>query len=320
MTNKVYLVGAGTGDPELLTLKGLRLLKSADVVVYDRLVNQILLYLTKEEAQLVYVGKAPNAHAKSQSEIEDLLVNFAKNNKSVVRLKGGDPAIFGRVGEEMARLRAENIPYEVVPAVTAASSVSSYADIAITQRGIAERVLIMTPHETLADFADLDLVATLTATTLVLYMAVGNLPAILQALSSQAVPETMPIAVIENGTLPSQRTILSNLGDLSANLVQKAPKNPALIVIGHAVKFGSDNSWFQQLPKFGKRILLVRRQLPKFEEIIKFTSQGADIWLTLVGEKRQNRFANLDKVRLTQNFDEIVFRDGTSQADLDALI
>ncbi|GAX47542.1 uroporphyrinogen-III C-methyltransferase [Pseudolactococcus reticulitermitis] len=317
--SKVYLVGAGSGDPELITIKGLRLLQAADVVVYDRLVNPILLCLTRPQAKLIYVGKSPNVHIKSQTEIENLLVNLAKSGQSVVRLKGGDPAIFGRVGEEMTHLQSEGVPYEVVPGITAGSSASIYAGIPMTQRQVAERVLIMTPREILDDFSELDLIKTLKSTTLVLYMGVGALPDLAKVMKTQGVSPEMALAIVENGTHAKQRTMITTLGTVTENLVKQPPKNPALIIIGQAVKLAPDISWFQALPRFGRRILLVRTTSPGMTDISAFTSQGADVWVTIIGDKRQDRFDTLDVIKLSEPFDQIIFQEGTQLKDLENL-
>jgi uroporphyrin-III C-methyltransferase len=323
MTNKnhrkVYLVGAGSGDPELITIKGLRLLQNADVIVYDRLVNPILLYLTPPQAKLVYVGKSPDLHIKSQTEIGNLLVELAKSGQSVVRLKGGDPAIFGRVGEEMTHLQSEGVAYEVVPGITAASSVSIYAAIPITQRQVAERVLIMTPREILDDFSELDLIKTLKSTTLVLYMGVGALPDVIEVMKNQGVSPEMALAIVENGTQAKQRTLLTTLKTITDDLVKQPPKNPALIIIGQAVKLAPDISWFQDLPRFGQRILLVRTTAPEMTDISAFTSQGADVWVTIIGDKRQERFDTLDTIKLSEPFDQIIFQEGTQPKELEKL-
>ncbi|GFH39927.1 uroporphyrinogen-III C-methyltransferase [Pseudolactococcus insecticola] len=319
--SKVYLVGAGSGDPELLTLKGLRVLQDADVVIYDRLANPILLYLTKACAQLINVGKAPKHHQKTQAEIEQLMISAYKNGQIVVRLKGGDPAIFGRVGEEVLALKKSGIPYEVVPGVTAASAATSYADIFITHRKIAERVLIMTPRQTLQDLSETDFPKILLDTTVVIYMGVSSLPELAHLLTIQGVSGDIPIALIENGTRGYQRTLITHLSVLLADLAKTAIQNPALIVIGQTVGLRSDvsESWFEALPKFGQRILLVSTLQPSLDDLTSLTSQGADVWAVIVGSARQTRFDALDAENLQQPFSQVIYQNGATELELEKL-
>lgn len=310
--NKVYLIGAGSGDPELLTLKGLRLLKSADVVIYDRLANPILLYLTQENTRLIDVGKSPNAHKQTQTQIEALLIKEAQTGNEVVRLKGGDPSIFGRVGEEILALRSAGVAYEVVPGITAASGASIYADIPITQRQISERVLLITPRQTLVDLFETDFEKILRDTTIVLYMGVSSLGLVASILRKQQVEKNMPIAIIENGTRGYQRTLTTQLEKLEHLIQTQSIINPALIIIGRAVEIRNGDSWFEQLPRFQTQLLIVSEEVPTLAEISEHTAMGADVWFTVVGPKRQARFDQLDQENLKRNFSEIIMKNNVS--------
>ncbi|MBS7576403.1 MULTISPECIES: uroporphyrinogen-III C-methyltransferase [unclassified Enterococcus] len=317
--NKVYLIGAGSGDPELLTLKGLRLLKKADVVIYDRLANPILLYLTNENSELIDAGKSPAAHKQTQNQIEARLIKEARCGKQVVRLKGGDPSIFGRVGEELLALRAAGVAYEVVPGITAASGASIYADIPITQRQIAERVLMITPRQTLVDLFETDFKKILRDTTVVLYMGVSSLDLVASILRKQQVEKTMPIAIIENGTRGYQRTLTTKLADFEMLIKNQEIINPALIIIGRAVTVRQGESWFESLPKFQEQLLVVTDQIPTLAEISEYTSEGADVWFTIVGARRQARFNSLDRENLNRNFSEIILKNNATIEALEKL-
>lgn len=317
--NKVSLIGAGSGDPELLTLKGLRLLRSADVVIYDRLANPILLYLTQENARLIDVGKSPNAHKKTQAQIEALLIKEAQTGKEVVRLKGGDPSIFGRVGEEILALRLAGIPYEVVPGITAASGASIYADIPITQRQIAERVLLITPRQTLVDLFETDFQKILKDTTIVLYMGVSSLNLVANILRKQQVEKNMPIAIIENGTRGYQRTLTTKLSELEGLIQSQDIVNPALIIIGRAVELRDGSSWFEKLPKYQSQLLIVSDKIPTLTEISEYTANGADVWFTIIGKERQARFNQLDQENLKRNFSEIILKNNVNIKELEQL-
>ncbi len=243
-TGIVYLVGAGPGDPDLLTLKAARLLNQADVVVYDNLVSEGVIRLIRRGAEKIYVGKEKSHHTLPQAEINQLLVTLAKRGKKVVRLKGGDPFVFGRGGEELEVLAAQNIAFEVVPGITAASGVSCYAGIPLTHRDYAQTCLFTTGH--LKD-GTLDLDWTSLARphqTIVIYMGLGALSEIAQQLIKHGMPANMPAAIIERGTTQAQRVITSTLETLP-NLARKAGlKSPSLIIVGKVVELRERLQWF----------------------------------------------------------------------------
>jgi len=233
----VYLVGAGPGDPELLTLKAARVLEQADAVVYDRLVSEAVLERVPRGAMRVYVGKAMGAHHLKQEEINDLLVRLARPGRVVVRLKGGDPFVFGRGSEEAAWLAAQGVPYAVIPGITAASGCAAAAGIPLTHRGLATGVRFLTGHCRAG--VDLGLNWSSLAdpeTTLVVYMGLANLPEISARLLEAGMPEGMPAAAIENGTTGKQRVCETTLVRLPDAVVEAGLKAPVLVIIGRVVE------------------------------------------------------------------------------------
>ena len=241
----VYLVGAGPGDPELLTLRGARLVAGADVVVYDTLVAPALLDLAPAAAERIYVGKKAADHSLPQEAINALLVRLAQAGKSVVRLKGGDPFIFGRGGEEMEDLLEAGITVEVVPGVTAAAGVAAYAGIPLTHRDHAHSVVFTTGF--LKDGA-LDLDWPLLAhrgQTLVIYMGVSRLAEICAQLVAHGLPATTPVAVIERGTTHAQRIVKAELATLADEVLRAGIRPPSLTIVGDVVKLYPRLSWFQ---------------------------------------------------------------------------
>ena len=241
----VYLVGAGPGDPELLTLRGARLVAGADVVVYDNLVAPMLLDLAPAATERIYVGKKAADHSLPQEAINALLVRLAQAGKSVVRLKGGDPFIFGRGGEEMEDLLEAGITVEVVPGVTAAAGVAAYAGIPLTHRDHAHSVVFTTGF--LKDGA-LDLDWPLLAhrgQTLVIYMGVSRLAEICAQLVAHGLPATTPVAVIERGTTHAQRIVKAELATLADEVLRAGIRPPSLTIVGDVVKLYPRLSWFQ---------------------------------------------------------------------------
>jgi uroporphyrin-III C-methyltransferase len=245
---KVFLVGAGPGDPGLITVRGVECLRQADVVVHDRLICPALLD-NAPRAQRIDVGKQPNHHSVPQAEINALLVQHARDGQMVVRLKGGDPFVFGRGGEEALALLAAGIPFEVVPGVTSAVAVPAYAGIPITQRGVACSVAIITGHradgacgeaerwERYAHAAD----------TLVFLMGVQSLPAITAQLAEAGLPASTPVAVIRQGTLPEQQVVVGTLADIAGRAADLRP--PAVIVVGEVVRLRDQLAWFGALER-----------------------------------------------------------------------
>jgi uroporphyrinogen III methyltransferase/synthase len=256
----VYLVGAGPGDPGLITLKGIECIKKADVIVYDRLVNPILLKYVKKDVELVYVGKSPDRHTLKQEEITKVLVNKALENKVVTRLKGGDPFVFGRGGEEALELSANNIPFEIVPGITSAVSVPAYAGIPVTHRGLTSNVAFITGNEDpTKDDTDIkwDKISTGIG-TLVFLMGMSNLPKIVNKLIENGRSPDTPVALIRWGTLPEQETLVGNLRNIVSLAQQHNFKNPAIIIVGEVVSLRKQLKWVEKKPLWGKRILVTR--------------------------------------------------------------
>ncbi|MDI1270923.1 MAG: uroporphyrinogen-III C-methyltransferase [Polaromonas sp.] len=240
----VYLVGAGPGDPELLTLRAVRLLQRTDVVVYDHLVSSAVLDFVSPTAERIYAGKRRNEHTMRQEEINALLVKLAREGRQVVRLKGGDPFIFGRGGEELQALAAHGIAFEVVPGVTAASGVSSYAGIPLTHRDYAQSCLFVTGH--LKDgTADLDWPSLVRPRqTVVIYMGLGGLPEICRQMMQHGAAPTLPIAVIQDGTITTQKVVTGTLADMPELVAEQGLKSPCLTIIGEVVRLHETLAWF----------------------------------------------------------------------------
>lgn len=242
-TGEVYLIGAGPGDPGLLTLRAFRLLQQVDVVLYDRLVSAAVLALVNRAAQRVYVGKRRAQHDVPQPEINQLLVDYARQGKRVARLKGGDPFIFGRGGEEIDRLSIERIPFQVIPGITAASGCASYAGIPLTHRDHAQSVRFL-PGQLSDGKVDLpwaDLVQP--GQTLVFYMALSGLPSIRENLLRHGMDPGMPVALIERGTLPEQRVTTGTLQGILDELTGHEPVAPSLLIVGSVVALRERLVW-----------------------------------------------------------------------------
>jgi uroporphyrin-III C-methyltransferase/precorrin-2 dehydrogenase/sirohydrochlorin ferrochelatase len=244
----VYLVGGGPGDPDLLTFRALRLMQQADVVVYDRLVSKQVLELVRRDAEKLYAGKERDNHAIPQEDINQLLVRLAKEGKRVLRLKGGDPFIFGRGGEEIETLAAEGIPFQVVPGITAASGCAAYSGIPLTHRDYSQAVVFVTGH--LQDgTVNLNWKALAQPNqTVVFYMGLHGVSAICEGLTSHGMPASTPVALIQQGTTLNQRVFVSTLEKLPELLQKESIKAPTLIIVGEVVQLHEKLNWFLPSP------------------------------------------------------------------------
>ena len=246
----VYLVGAGPGDADLITVKGLRCLRAADVIVYDRLISPALLEEASPHAERVFVGKESGCHTLAQEQINALLIAQARRGRTVVRLKGGDPFLFGRGGEEALALAEAGIPYEIVPGVSSALAVPAYAGIPVTHRNYAAQVTIVTGHESTADgpsaSVNWEALAKLEG-TLVILMGLANLATISGRLIASGMAPQTPAAVIEQGTLPAQRVVSGALEDIAALVSAAKLRSPAIIVIGAVAALRESLAWFDSL-------------------------------------------------------------------------
>lgn len=243
---KVWLIGAGPGDPELLTVKAARLIAHADALVFDHLVGDGIMNLARPDARRIYAGKEASKHTLPQGSINLLLVKLAREGLSVVRLKGGDPFIFGRGGEELETLATSGVPFEVVPGVTAAAGCAAYSGFPLTHRDHAQSVTFVTGH--LKDgTVNLDWAALARpGQTVVFYMGIGAAGEICRQMINHGLPSLTPAAVIRNGTLPDQQTLLATLGTLPHRIEETGIKPPALIVVGSVVNLHAKLNWFEK--------------------------------------------------------------------------
>ncbi len=257
---KVYLIGAGPGDPGLITVKGLECVKKADVIIYDYLANERLLDQRRPDAELIYVGKQGGRHTLPQDEINSLIVKKAKEGKIVARLKGGDPFIFGRGGEEAEDLVDSNIPFEVIPGVTAATAVPTYAGIPLTHRDFTASVAFVTGHEDPTkpeSKVHWDKISTGIG-TLVFFMGMKNLQNIVDNLVSHGRNPETPVAVVQWGTRTDQRVITGTLKDIVPRVKEGRLGPPAIIIVGEVVNLRQKLNWYESKPLFGKRVVITR--------------------------------------------------------------
>ena len=275
----VYLVGAGPGDPGLLPIKSKSILEQADVVIYDNLVNPKVLDWVKPKARLIFVGKSSGQHSIPQEEINALLVKEAQNDVSIVRLKGGDPLVFGRAGEEIDTLDNAGIHYEIVPGITAAIACAAYAGIPISLRNISSSIIFLTGHENpkktslnldFKEFAKSN-------ATLCIYMGIGQLERIVGELLEGGLCKKTPVAIIENGTYVKQRSCFSTLSQIIEDSKAMSIKAPAIVFVGDVVNSRSQYNWFEEKPLFGKKILVPRprKQAGELSQLLE--NYGADV-------------------------------------------
>ena len=279
MSGIVYLVGAGPGDPGLMTRRSLELIASADAILYDRLIPAGALEGARADADLHYVGKEPGNPAMAQEAINELLVELGSKGLDVVRLKGGDPFVFGRGGEEGEALAAAGVPFEVVPGVTAGVAAPAYAGIAVTHRDLASAVAFVTGHEdpekseTALDWGALAAFPG----TLVLYMGVKNLPTIAERLIAAGRPGNQPAAVVERGTLAGQRSVTGTLARIAEKVEAEGLKAPAIIVIGPVAELRGTLAWLERRPLHGSRVAVTRARAQASGLAARLAALGAEV-------------------------------------------
>jgi uroporphyrinogen III methyltransferase/synthase len=308
----IYLVGSGPGDPGLFTLKGIECLKQADAVVYDRLAPKELLAYTRPEAELIYVGKKPGEPSMPQEEINALLVELGRAEKTVVRLKGGDPYVFGRGGEEALALAEASLTFEVVPGITSGIAAPAYAGIPVTHRGVSTSVAFITGHEDpTKGESDVDWARLASgAETLVLYMGVGRLAEICAELIAAGRDPETPVACVGRGTLPEQRTVGGTLEDIAEKVAEANLKPPAIAVIGDVVGLREEGlGWFERRPLFGRRVVVTRARVQAGELSRKLEALGAKVLeFPTIEIRPPEDFEPLDEaIRNLDSFDWIVF-------------
>ena len=316
---KVFFVGAGPGDIGLITVKGLDAIKRAEVILYDRLANPKLLEFAPVDCELIYCGKLPDRHILRQENINDLLVVKALEGKRVVRLKGGDPGVFGRVGEEAAALAQYEIPFEIVPGISSGIAAPLYAGIPVTHREYAKIFAVVTAHDKSEDgkpLLDWEGLAR-GIDTIAFYMGVGNLPFICENLIIHGKPDSTPVILIQWGTFGRQKTLEGTLKDISEKVSAAKFSNPAIILVGEVVSLREKLSWFEKKPLYGKQILLARTSNGPSELAKELIDQGADV-IEFPRWKKTTIHIDLDKV---QSYDKILFAQPESvQEFFEALI
>ncbi len=276
----VYLVGAGPGDPKLITVKGSECIAKADVLVYDRLASRRLLTLARPDCELIYCGKSPDRHTLRQEEINQVLVDKGLEGKIVTRLKGGDPFVFGRGGEEAEALLEAGIQFEVVPGITSAIAVPAYAGIPVTHRDITTSFAVITGHEdptkneTTIHWDHL----AQSHGTLVFLMGMANLPLIAEKLMANGKKSTTPVAIIQWGTRPEQRTLVGQLDTIATEVKAQGFTNPSIIIVGEVVTLREKLQWFEKKPLFGQRIVVTRARHQASELSQAIESLGGEAW------------------------------------------
>ncbi|MCM3761700.1 uroporphyrinogen-III C-methyltransferase [Alkalihalobacillus oceani] len=276
----VYLVGAGPGDAELISVKGKRVLQQAEVVIFDRLINPFLLTYVKEDARLIYCGKQPCRHTLRQEDIQKEILIHARKGKTVVRLKGGDPAVFGRVGEEAALLAEHHIPYEIVPGITAGIAATAYAGVPLTHRVHSDSFAVVTGHGSKKSGApEINWQALSKGVkTIVFYMGIKHLKTIATELISRGKTSETPVLVIQWGTYSKQRTVEGTLANIAHKVEQTGLTNPAIIVVGEVVALRSKLAWYDNRRLSGRSILIPGAEENHAALIDQLKQQGADVF------------------------------------------
>ena len=276
---KVYLVGSGPGDIQLMTVKGLKCIQQADVILYDRLVNPMLLEEAKADVELIYCGKLPHRHILRQESINELLVQKSLEGKTVVRLKGGDPSVFGRVGEEAAALVENQIEFEIVPGITAGIAASTYAGIPVTHRDFGASFAIVTGHDKSVEGKPTIDWSSLAKgiDTIAFYMGVGNITYISEQLITFGRDPNTPVILIQWGTYGRQQTLEGTLATIAKKVEHEGFKNPAITLVGNIVSLREKLTWFEKKPLFGRQVLLAKASGRKGEIAQAIMEQGGEV-------------------------------------------
>lgn len=308
---KVYIIGAGPGDPELITLRALNRIKIADVILYDRLVNQSILNYAPPNAKLIPVAKTPNQPSISQDEICKLMIKYALEGMQVVRLKGGDPFIFGRGAEEALEMSAHNIDFEIIPGITAGIGASAYTGIPLTHRNLVTQCIFITGHEAsdkTSSQVDWKSIAKLKNTTIVIYMGAENIEYIAKSLIFAGLPENTPSAIIENATLNSQKTIITTLSNLKREYDLNNCKPPIITIISETIPISKNINWLEKKPLFGKKIIITRAstQLHSLKNLLE--NEGAIVFpFSTISIEPIYNIPKIKELFNTYNFNWIIF-------------
>ncbi|YCI75809.1 uroporphyrinogen-III C-methyltransferase [Bacillus sp. R1-10] len=320
---KVYFVGAGPGDEGLITVKGQKAIEKADVILYDRLLNPKLLEAAAFDCELIYCGKTPYTTGISQGEINELLVSKALEGHRVVRLKGGDPAVFGRVGEEAESLKDEGIPFEVIPGVTSSIAASMYAGVPVTHRDYGRSFAMVTGHDQTRK--DIDWNGLVSIDTVAFYMGVANLPSIRKNLINHGKPGNTPALVIQWGTYGRQESVEGTLDDIVERVSGRSLGNPAITLVGDIISLRGKLQWFERKPLYGQRFLVARTGTAKsalaealYElggEVIEFPKWNAA--KVKIEESQLLAFLSYDRILFTSPESVHGFLDSLTEQDID---
>jgi len=322
---KVYLMGVGPGDEELITLKAIRMIGKCTAVMYDRLASTSVLKYLKEDCEIYYCGKEPGCHYKTQEEINEMIVDLAKKGHVVGRVKGGDPFVFGRGGEEALALIEENIEFEVIPGITSPIAVLNYAGIPITHRGIAQSFHIFTAMTAEKLNIDWNAVSRLEG-TLVFMMGFRNLGKITESLISNGKSKNTPCAVIMRGTTSKQKKVVGNLEDILVKVQKSEISSPCIIVVGEVIKFNEQFNWYEKKPLFGKHICITRSKAQSKELRENLIDLGAEVLeMNSIEFKHtsynlddyKSRFTEYDFITLTSVNGVNIFFDYLKDIDFD---
>lgn len=307
--HRVYLVGAGPGDPGLITLRGKQVIKDADVVLYDQQVHPLYLHLAYEKAILVYCGKTEDHEAMTLEDMLWEIKRWAELGKKVVRLKGGDAAVFDRIGEEMDFLEDHEIDYVVVPGLTSASTAALYAGTSLTRQGIAEKLFLCTAWGDVDKLAREKFASHLECGTVTVYLGLSELPRLLTLLSDQGISARIPIAIVQWGTWGRQKKVVSTLAEIATKVEEMDLKDPAMILIGDVIDKGEGRGWFEKLPHFGEVALYVTDDRIEYGVLAGESFTGMDVYPFYLGNARDGRFDEVDTRVMTEwDFTHLIFK------------